>query len=158
MTRLPLVLILLCGAAGAGHCQAQQLGRLFLSPQERVALDRQRNAGRADPVAADSAPAAEAAPPPVIVLNGVLTRSGSPRTVAWVDGVPQEGSLKGGKLVVRGRDAAAGVSLRLPSGARVTVKPGQQVDTASGRVREQHEAPPPSVGTARPETGSGQDR
>ena len=160
MTRLPLVLIFLFGAGVLGQAQAQSMGRLFMTPQERATLDRQRNSGRADPVATPGAAAAEVAPPPLIVVDGVLTRSQSNRTVAWIDGVPQEGSLKGGKLLVRGRDAAAGVSLQLPSGARVTVKPGQQVDTATGRVREHDAASPGTSSVGRPgaEPGTGKDR
>lgn len=139
MSRLSIAMLLLCGACASAPClaQADAVGRLFMTAADRAALDRQRNSGRPDKAASATVPAADvAAPPPVIVLNGVLTRSRSPRSVAWVDGVPQDGSLNNGKLTVKSRDAAAGASVRLPSGAQVTVKPGQQVDTATGKVRE----------------------
>ncbi|MDD5331079.1 MAG: hypothetical protein PHX38_13840, partial [Sulfuricella sp.] len=62
----------LCAPAGA-----EPIGRLFLSPDERAMLDRQRNdAGAA------STPAGR------ITLNGFVRRS-SGKTTAWLDQRPQ---------------------------------------------------------------------
>lgn len=76
----------------------------------------------------------------VIVVNGQVTRSGAGPVMTWVDAVPYGGpaSLQGGAVLGTGR--AGQVTVVLRSGKRVTLKPGQEVDTVSGQVREAYQA------------------
>jgi hypothetical protein len=168
MNQRPLILVLLC-LSFAGGARAEPLGRLFMTPQERAALERIRpgpsrpapqpgsGAAPAPRTAAEAAPAAggaaalrpeagQAQPAPVmaalegaqvIVVNGIVRRSGAAPLMTWVDAVPYAGParLKDG---VRLRPGQAGgqVTLVLRSGKSVTLKPGQQVDPQTGQVQE----------------------
>ena len=110
---------------GQPRQQARQLGRLFNTPQERLQLNARRdeNPVEAPPAAAPLPPAP---PPAPLQLNGVIQRSNGQATV-WVNQAPlpaQDGD------VLRDRS----VSLRLPSGKRVTLKPGQSYDEATGTI------------------------
>ena len=62
---------------------AEELGRLFFTPERRQQLDHQRqfNIEERSKVPED----------PTLTINGVVTRSSGKRTV-WVNGVPQENS------------------------------------------------------------------
>ena len=73
-----LVLMLLCLAAPA---TAQELGRLFFTPQQRQDLDRRRATNRAE----EEAPQIKEGP---LTVEGHLRRS-SGRTATWINGVPQ---------------------------------------------------------------------
>lgn len=172
MIRRPLVLALMCLSLAAGGAGAEPLGRLFMTPQERAALERVRpdpsrppsQPGAGTPVgaraAADVAPGSAAPgsaaaarpetgqvqPQPVtaalegaqvIVVNGVVRRSGAAPLMTWVDAVPYAGParLKGGAALRPGQ-VGGQVTLVLRSGKRVTLKPGQQVDPQTGQVQE----------------------
>jgi len=152
---IPLIrAVLLASLAAAPLAAAQQvaLGRLFATPAEREALDRQREAGpaasampgAADPAQAGMAGAAPGAMPPpqapaagtdaasppassAVQLSGVL-RGSSGRTTVWLNQVPQTGGVKAGP--------GTAVSLRLSSGRRLVMKPGQSFDPDSGSVQE----------------------
>jgi hypothetical protein len=202
MRALPLTLALLL-TAGAVHAQSG-LGRLFNSPQERQALDRQRGKAvgiaaspAASPAAATAqvavmgqtaaagqiavpgqgaqagvqytvpnvpagmageappntppgmppslppatppglpdagntdAPAAAAAAPSQLTMNGVLRLSNG-RSTVWLNNVPQGGSAN--KFSNRNRQA---LTVTLPSGKRVLLQPGQRYDLADGRVKD----------------------
>ena len=136
---LMLMLVLTCAAGLAPAAHGAELGRLFLSAPERAELERVRQGGRPASVAGDEAPVGEAAAPAqegdnFIVLDGVVTRSGGGRPTVWLDGVAHTGRAPAVTLRQDG-----GASLRIPSGRQVRLKPGQSVDTFSGRVREGHE-------------------
>lgn len=174
MNRRPLMLALMCLSFAAGGAGAEPLGRLFMTPQERAALERVRpdpsrppsQPGAGAPVgaraAADAAPGSAAPasvaaarpeagqlqlqPQPVkaalegaqvIVVNGVVRRSGAAPLMTWVDAVPYAGParLQGGAALRPGQ-AGGQVTLVLRSGKRVTLKPGQQVDPQTGQVQE----------------------
>jgi hypothetical protein len=124
-----LALLALLAAAPAG---AAALGRLFSSPEERAALDAQRDGAPAAAGAAAPAIAAAPAPPPPapapIQLNGVLRRSGGATTV-WLDQQPRP-------YAAAPAPDGRGVTLRLPSGRALLIKPGQRYNAASGRVEE----------------------
>ncbi|MFM9437468.1 hypothetical protein ACFDR9_004556 [Janthinobacterium sp. CG_23.3] len=132
---LSLALALACGAAQAASAP---LGRLFATPAERAQLDARRDghAGAGAPAAAPAPPAAavESAPAPApTTLDGVVRRSGGKSTV-WLNQMPQREADD--RL---GADpAAAALSLQLPSGQTVILKPGQSYHPDDGTVREQH--------------------
>lgn len=101
---------------------AQELGRLFFTPEQRAALDARRRARVPDKPAA-----APAVLSPTTRLDGFVRRSGGPPTV-WVNGVPTEDSAPGS-------DARVAVPVG-ESGARVRLKPGQTLDRGTGEVRD----------------------
>ncbi|MYM98794.1 hypothetical protein [Duganella vulcania] len=182
LSRATLLALLAWSALHTVPAAAQQvaLGRLFATPVERDALDRQRAAGPAaapatndaaaaaqmqqiqqmqqsapppqppvspngygspDPNVVPQAPpaamqyaatpptAAEPVPPPssAVQLSGVL-RGSSGRTTVWLNQVPQTEGAKAGP--------GPAVSLRLSSGRRLIMKPGQSFDPANGSVQE----------------------
>ncbi|MYN21224.1 hypothetical protein GTP81_31260, partial [Rugamonas sp. FT107W] len=72
----------------------------------------------------------DAAAPPAssaVQLSGVL-RGSSGRTTVWLNQVPQTGGVKAGP--------GTAVSLRLSSGRRLIMKPGQSYDPDNGSVQE----------------------
>lgn len=96
------------------------LGRLFMSPEERRALD----AGRA-PWRDPATPEASAAPVPSrVLLNGVLRRSAGP-TVVFING-EAAGDRNAAVQVARGPDNQNTVTVRdTADGRSVKLKPGQ---------------------------------
>lgn len=97
------------------------LGRLFMSPEERRALDADRTPYRNpdDPVTA--APAPNTNP---VVLNGVLRRSTGP-AVVWING-QAAGSKDAAVQVRRGPDRHNTVTVFDPAdGHSVSLKPGE---------------------------------
>lgn len=116
--------------------QSVIFGRLFATPIERGNMDVQRAgttagaapgmagmAGQAQP----NTPAAPPAPEP-IELNGVVRRS-SGRSTTWLNQVPQTDASN---QILPGQT----VQLRLNSGRKVLLKPGQTFNPADGSVQE----------------------
>lgn len=101
-----LLLILVLGliAPGAAWAQPEPLGRLFMTPQQRAALDRQRHLDRSS-VIDNTAP---------ITLNGRVSRSSGHNT-AWINGIPMDE-----------RDTAAL--------GRVPLRPGETIGGQEGDV------------------------
>lgn len=147
---LPLLAGLLTLAPAA---QAQPLGRLFATPAEREAMEAQRGAATGptavampdagiQPVPPDpNQPAAGAAgttapapsAPNTLVMGGVL-RSSSGRSTVWLNNVAQNDSQNR----FSNRSNAA-VSITLPSGQRLILKPGQRYDLDAARVKDVNE-------------------
>jgi hypothetical protein len=135
-----LAAALLAGLAPGTPAQTLGLGRLFSSPEERIALDAQRGASRAaaaDPNLAQAAQAGMAAgaaasppapPPEPVQLNGVVRRSSGKSTI-WLNQVPHAD----GNQQLR---ADQSVTLRLASGRELVLKPGQSFNPADGTVQE----------------------
>ena len=76
--RAPFLLATLLGLISAA--QADELGRLFFTPEQRQQLDYQKTTGN---VANEEAPRRN-----VIVVNGVVQKKGGNRTV-WINGTAQ---------------------------------------------------------------------
>ncbi|MDO8071812.1 hypothetical protein O3299_09735 [Janthinobacterium sp. SUN176] len=133
--RTRILCALLAGAALTA--QAQPLGRLFLSPQQRAQLDAQRY-GPPPPDPALAAPTPPPPPPPAppVELNGVVQRS-SGRSTVWLN---QEAQNEPHNRLAR--DKPGTLTLRLSNGQAVLLKPGQRYDPASGTVTEAQETPP----------------
>ena len=96
----------------------ENLGRLFLLPQQRQELDRRRLANIQESVLTES----------LVTVNGQVSRS-SGKTTVWVNGMPQESAR-------RPHDPAR---VTLPGGEgepSVTLKIGQTVDKVRGEVRD----------------------
>lgn len=146
--RLPsiLVLVLVHGLAGGA-----ELGRLFLSPAERAAIDAARQGAaraRAMPAAitADhdetAASALREAPAEAVTVNGYIARSAGAATV-WING--RDGAP--GKLSAPARD---GQRVNVPlkgSGGQIALKPGQSFDPESRQVSDAYQQPlrPPAA-------------
>lgn len=129
------VILLAMLAAVAAH--GQPLGRLFTTPAERYQLDQARAAARAPaPPAAEATqqPAAAPAPAEPVTVHGFV-RSSSGRSTVWVDAAEQED----GRNRFSGPGRKPSVILRLPSGRRIELKPGQTADPNNARVRDVHQ-------------------
>lgn len=94
---------------------ADTVGRLFLAPADRAALDRARVRGERE------RPAAAAG---TVTLNGVVRRSGGPSTV-WVNHMPRRGSNRSNRS-----DHGDGgrAEIELGESQRITLQVGEIVD------------------------------
>jgi hypothetical protein len=118
MTR---IFALLAGMLILQAVEAQELGRLFFTQEQRAALDARRKARVPDK------PTAVSVVSPTTRLDGYVKRSRGPSTV-WVNGESIQEN-------VAERDGRVGVSVG-ESGARVGLKPGEVLDRGSGEVRD----------------------
>jgi hypothetical protein len=114
--------LLLAGMLAFSCARAQELGRLFYTPEERAALDARRRARLPDKPAA-----APAAVSPVTRVDGFVRRSDGPSTV-WVNGAALGEASPGS-------DARVSIPTGDRSG-RVRLKPGQTLDRGTGEVRD----------------------
>jgi hypothetical protein len=107
---------------------AQELGRLFFTPEQRDALDARRKARLPDKPAA-------LAPSPTTRVDGSVKRSLGKSTV-WVDGsaVP-EGTQPEGLRIRRGGDASRVTVIVGEDGRRIEMRVGETLDRASGEVK-----------------------
>jgi hypothetical protein len=108
--RIPLLLLALTSVPPV--CAAEPLGRLFLTPERRAILERQRQAN----VQEQEQQSLEGA---TVSLDGVITRS-SGRSTVWINGHPQHENTAG-------TGVQAGVSPRAPAHATITT--GEEVPT-----------------------------
>ena len=118
--------------AGMHSAQAQELGRLFFTPEQRAALDARRKARVPDKPAA--APTTES---PITRVNGAVARSGG-RSTVWVNGemIP-EGAQPGSARIAPGAPSAGRVSIPAGEGTRShDLRVGETLDRSSGEVRD----------------------
>ncbi len=136
-----VVLLLVHGLASAG-----ELGRLFLSPADRTAIDAARLRLKSAPGTQMSGPdegASTARPPALddpaetVTVNGYVWRSAGAPTV-WINGR----DAAPGKLSAPARDGQR-VRVALAHGAgQVALKPGQSFDSGSRQVSDAYEQRP----------------
>ena len=121
MTRLFIASILFTAMQ---PCAAQELGRLFFTPEERAALDARRRARVPDK------PAAAVVASPTTKLDGYVKRSRGPSTV-WVNGEAlPEGTGEAPRIGPR-------VSIPVGEGGRrAALRPGEVLDRGTGEVRD----------------------
>lgn len=127
--------LLWLGLFACAAAQADSLGRLFHTPEQRAVLDQVRRGTPAGALAADNSPADGSG----VTVNGIVTRSDGQRST-WVNGHLEHG---GGKESNSQR-------MRLPNGD-VRLKVGQHIDPATGQVTESYRRPPPPAAPAKPE-------
>jgi len=126
MTRTLAALLLVLAPAIAA---AQELGRLFFTPQQRYALDERRRARLPDK------PTAAAVAAPVTRVDGYVERSGGPPTV-WINGDPLgESAPEAPRINTQGASGSVSVTVG-ESGARTRLKPGEALDRGTGEVRD----------------------
>jgi hypothetical protein len=114
--------LLLAAMLLAPCAQAQDIGRLFFTPEQRAALDARRRARVPDKPAATPLVAS-----PTTRLDGYVRRSQGPSTV-WVNGASVDEARPGS-------DARVSVPVG-DAGARVRLKPGETLDRGTGEVRD----------------------
>jgi hypothetical protein len=116
-------------ASACASAQAQELGRLFFTPEQRVALDARRKARLPDK------PTAPVVAAPVTRVDGYVKRSGG-RSTVWVNGDPVTESAPEAPRI----DAAEGdgsVSITLgENGTRTRLKAGEALDRGTGEVHD----------------------
>jgi hypothetical protein len=118
--------------AAAGGAQAQELGRLFFTPEQRAALDARRKARVPDKPAAT--PVTES---PVTRVNGAVQRGGGKSTV-WVNGemILEDAQADGARVTPRSPKPG---SVSIPEGenaSRRELRVGESLDRGSGEVRD----------------------
>ena len=123
MSKLRALLLIVALVAPSASV-AQELGRLFFTPEQRKALDARRKARVPDK------PAAAVVVSPTTRVDGLVKRSGGPSTV-WVNGEAlPEGSGDAPRI-------APSLSVTLGDGGRRTaLKPGEILDRGTGEVRD----------------------
>ena len=129
MRRAGLALLACALLVPAYRASGDELGRLFLTPEQRAALEARRKARLPDK---PSTPVIES---PVTRIDGYVQRSGGLSTV-WVNGeaIPQ-GTQPEGTRVYPGSDPSrVGVTVG-ESDKRFELKVGESLDRGSGEVR-----------------------
>ena len=125
------IAVLLAGLLAAGSAGAQELGRLFFTPEQRAALDARRKARVPDKPAAT--PQAES---PITRVNGAVQRSGG-RSTVWVNGEAiQEGTQTGAQIPPR---ATGSGRVSIPAGEgpqRYDLRVGESLDRGNGEVKD----------------------
>jgi hypothetical protein len=113
-----------------GIGSAQEMGRLFLTPEQRETLDARRRAKVPDKPGA--APAA-----PVTRIDGYVQRSGGKSTI-WVNGEAQaEGAAQTNARIQPSSGGETSVTVPVGEDARsARARAGQTVDSATGEVRD----------------------
>jgi hypothetical protein len=127
--RITLALLLSALPVASG---AQELGRLFLTPEQRTALDARRKARIPDKPAA--APVVES---PTTRVDGYVQRQGG-RSTVWLNGLPSTEGVQADGVQVRpgGKDPRS-VSVTVGENERqFELKPGQKLDRGSGEVTD----------------------
>jgi hypothetical protein len=123
MNRALLLLALTLASAAA---QAEELGRLFFTPEQRAALDARRRARIPD------SPGSIVATP-VTRVDGFVKRSAGPSTI-WING---EWTTESAPEAPRIAEPAPAVSVSVgEAGGRVRLKPGETLDRGNGEVRD----------------------
>jgi hypothetical protein len=120
--------IVLAGAQGA---QAQELGRLFFTPEQRAALDARRKARVPDK------PSATPTESPITRVDGAVQRGGGKSTV-WINGetIPEDAQSGGARVT---RDGSRSGRVSIPAGEgpqRHDLRVGESLDHSSGTVRD----------------------
>jgi hypothetical protein len=131
MTRTAKLLLGLALGAWVGAAQAQELGRLFFTPEQRAALDERRKARVPDK------PAAVLVESPSTRLDGYVKRSRGKSTL-FVNGeaIP-EGTATESMVIVPDRTRPDRASIVVGEGKRrIRLKVGESLDRGTGEVHD----------------------
>jgi hypothetical protein len=131
MRALALVFAFIAAGGSMRDAGAQEIGRLFMTPEQRESLDARRKARVPDKPAAAPVVAS-----PTTRVDGYVKRSGGPSTV-WLNNEPLPEHAADAPRIRGGRTGEAHVDVPLgEGGARVPMKPGQVVNRETGEVRD----------------------
>jgi hypothetical protein len=147
MTRVAMPLFAIALAASATVAQAQELGRLFFTPEQRAQLDERRKAHVPDkpaPVLVES---------PSTRLDGYVKRSHGKSTL-FVNGepIPDGTDTEGMKIVPDRASADRATVVTGVRGRRIPLKVGESLDRETGTV---HDVVDGEVRVVHPKTGAG---
>jgi hypothetical protein len=107
---------------------AQELGRLFFTPEQRAALDARRRQKLPDKPAA-------VVVSPTTRINGSVKRSGGKSTL-WLDGhAVTDGNQPEGLRVRRNGDPSRVIVTVGDDGRRIEMRVGETLDRATGEVK-----------------------
>jgi len=126
MKPLAALLALACLGAFVPPAAAQEIGRLFFTPEQRQALDARRKARMPD------RPSAPMVVSPGTRLDGYVHRRGGKSTV-FVNGEPVPEHDPASPRIGDGGRASVNVG---ESGSRAQLKPGEVLDRSTGEVRD----------------------
>ena len=115
-------------SAAAAPAAAQEMGRLFFTPEQRQALDARRKARVMDK------PAAAVVTLPTLRLDGYVKRSDG-RSTVWVNGESIGESSQPEAPRISGDDARVSVNVG-ESASRVRLRPGEVLDRGNGAVSD----------------------
>jgi hypothetical protein len=134
-----------------GVATGESLGRLFLTPEQRLSLETLRlQAPSADSMsrkndAVSAAPVSAAAN--AYVLNGMVMQSGNQYTI-WLNGVPYTRSNLPANVKIPKALSSGAVSVTVPGSDKAyRLLPGQTLDAATGQVREPFQPTPRAQAT-----------
>ena len=131
-----IAMILVCALPLAA--QAETLGRLFHTPEQRAQLDLAR---KSTPLNATGEP--DVASGQGLSVSGIVTRSDGKRST-WVNGRVEHDAA------ITNKQDRTQVWVKLPGG-EVKLKVGQSLDPATGQVAEGYRRPlPPEPAAAKP--------
>jgi len=122
-------LLLLCVLGLPARAGAQELGRLFFTPEQREALDARRKARLPDrPAAVEISPTTR--------VDGYVKRSQGKSTV-WLDGYAlPDGAQPEGLRVRPGADPSQVTVVVGEDNRRIDLRVGETLDRASGEVKD----------------------
>ena len=125
------ILYLAAGFSLAMPAYAEDLGRLFFTPEQRGALDARRKARIPDK------PTAVVVESPVTRIDGVVSRTGG-KSTNWVNGeaVPEGSQPEGLRLRPKRNDNSRIVVNIGETDSEVDLKIGQSFDRGTGEVRD----------------------
>jgi hypothetical protein len=126
--RLALACLSCALCLSALSATAQELGRLFFTPERRQALDRQRESRLI--LHREAAETAEAAEESALTIDGVVTRSSGRRTV-WINGIARDGE---DIPVTPSRANPGRIVVRTPDGVDAEASVGDTVDRNTGET------------------------
>lgn len=120
--------VLATALLAAGAASAQELGRLFFTPEQRAALDARRKARLPDkPTVQRESPTTR--------VDGYVARS-SGRSTVWVDGEPlADGAQPEGLRVQRAREPGKVNVTFGEQSRRIEMRVGETLDRSSGDVK-----------------------
>ena len=146
MTRVAESLIAIAFATCAAAAQAQELGRLFFTPEQRAQLDERRKTHVPDK------PAAVLVESPSTRLDGYVKRAHGESTL-FVNGeaIPEGVQTEGMQVVPDHASADRATIVTGDGGKRVRLKVGESLDRGTGTVRDVVDG---EVGVARPRAGA----
>ncbi|HCC53607.1 MAG TPA: hypothetical protein DEQ20_01575 [Desulfobulbaceae bacterium] len=134
MARITVILTTFLLLAHTACANAEPLGRLFFNPDERARLDQIRNGKITDNTQPNFAPP----PAAQTTLNGFVRRNNG-KTTVWINQIPQDEDERQGSKARKSSAKSPDVSMKLPSGKKVRIKPGQTFDSFTGKVKEGYE-------------------
>lgn len=122
MRRAPLLAALLCLAGAAQAAAPEPLGRLFLTPERRAALERQRQLNILE--------TQQVIEGETLTISGVVQRS-SGRTTTWVNSAPQDERTGTGVHVDIDRANPARTTVTAGEESPASLKVGEAINRAT---------------------------